>query len=125
MRAIIHRNAIVAAVLTVLGGVALAQPVDGAQLRGELAFVEATSAPIDATRSTAAVRAETVAAIAAGTIAHGEANLAAPVFASRESRAAVNAETVAAIRLQLIARGDAPLPASTAREAGQVRLATR
>jgi len=123
MRSIEQRNAIVAAALAVLGGVALAQPVDGVQQRGELSFVAAQSAQTDSARSAADVRAETVAAVTAGAIAHGEASLAQPVSASRETRAEVNAQTRLAMQQQLIARGEAPAPVANGHESARVRLA--
>lgn len=82
-----------------------------------------TFASITSTASRAAVHADAVAALKAGTIERGEASRSFGTFVSAKSRAQVAAEGQQAQRLGVIAFGEGPAPVVTPAQAESIRMA--
>ena len=80
-------------------------------------------ATVQSTVSRAAVHADTVAALKAGTIERGEASVDHRVFVSVKTRDQVAAEAREALRLGVVAHGEGPAPVVTPEQAESIRLA--
>ena len=100
---ITQRTLLAAAILAATTGTALAQSIDPAQVAAEVGEPHG----FGSTLSSAEVRSQAVAAVAAGQTARGE--LGAPEAASQSSRnrAEVKAEAVMAVKSGQVQRGEA------------------